>query len=172
MGGDSAGRGRGDLRGDGEGGAGVRRAGPAVQHRRGGPSRTHPKRSSGVTQPKRRRPLLLVHRSLYATASQPGFRVSCPVPYSCWCSRGGGDLRRRARRRTTSATTRCWGHDASGLNVYDIRIKCETPPLCYDFSNVDKYLNQEAVREVGSLNISLWVSYCYLSIGLSTGNGV
>ncbi|KAL2328561.1 hypothetical protein Fmac_021988 [Flemingia macrophylla] len=32
------------------------------------------------------------------------------------------------------------------INYYDIRRKCEVPPLCYDFQNVDKLLNQQAVK--------------------------
>merc|ERR550517_1263127 len=28
-----------------------------------------------------------------------------------------------------------------GMNLYDLRMKCEHPPLCYDFSQVDKFLN-------------------------------
>jgi hypothetical protein len=27
------------------------------------------------------------------------------------------------------------------FNVYDIRIPCAEPPLCYDFANADVYLN-------------------------------
>jgi cathepsin A (carboxypeptidase C) len=33
------------------------------------------------------------------------------------------------------------------FNVYDIRQKCEHPPLCYDLSNVDDFLKQDAVRK-------------------------
>jgi len=31
------------------------------------------------------------------------------------------------------------------FNVYDIREKCEVPPLCYDFSNAGKYLNDDSI---------------------------
>jgi len=34
---------------------------------------------------------------------------------------------------------------APRFNVYDIRKKCEHPPLCYDFSKVDKFLAREDV---------------------------
>lgn len=34
---------------------------------------------------------------------------------------------------------------APRFNVYDIREKCEHPPLCYDFSNVDKFLKRTDV---------------------------
>ena len=30
----------------------------------------------------------------------------------------------------------------SGYNPYDMRLKCEVPPLCYDFGNIDKFLNR------------------------------
>lgn len=33
------------------------------------------------------------------------------------------------------------------FNVYDIREKCEHPPLCYDFSLVDKFLARDDVIE-------------------------
>lgn len=32
------------------------------------------------------------------------------------------------------------------MNVYDIRKECEGP-LCYDFSRLDKYINQDSVRQ-------------------------
>lgn len=33
-----------------------------------------------------------------------------------------------------------------GLNIYDVRKKCEYPPLCYDFSDVASFINQPNVR--------------------------
>jgi len=38
-------------------------------------------------------------------------------------------------------------YTSSGYNVYDMRIKCEVPGLCYDFSNVQKFLNLRRVQE-------------------------
>lgn len=38
-------------------------------------------------------------------------------------------------------------YQLSGLNVYDMRIPCEVPGLCYDFSNVAKYLARPEVLE-------------------------
>jgi len=38
-------------------------------------------------------------------------------------------------------------YQLSGYNPYDMRIKCEVPPLCYDMSNVDKLLNNAEVKE-------------------------
>jgi len=34
----------------------------------------------------------------------------------------------------------------TGLNIYDIRQKCDKPPLCYDFTRVQKFLNAETTR--------------------------
>jgi len=38
-------------------------------------------------------------------------------------------------------------YQLTGLNPYDIRKKCEHPPLCYDFSNVNKFLNLDSTKE-------------------------
>lgn len=38
-------------------------------------------------------------------------------------------------------------YQATGMNVYDMRIKCEVPPLCYDFSQVADYLNDPKVQK-------------------------
>jgi len=39
---------------------------------------------------------------------------------------------------------------ATGLNPYDVRIKCDKPPLCYDMSNDVSYLNDKDVqRQLG-----------------------
>merc|ERR1712232_1118703 len=32
-------------------------------------------------------------------------------------------------------------YQMTGFNPYDMRIKCEKPPLCYDFSSVSTFLN-------------------------------
>lgn len=37
-------------------------------------------------------------------------------------------------------------YQATGLNPYDIRKKCEHPPLCYDFSFVGEFLNLESTK--------------------------
>lgn len=36
--------------------------------------------------------------------------------------------------------------NASGYNPYDVREKCKKPPLCYDFSAIDKFLNDAKVQ--------------------------
>ena len=38
-------------------------------------------------------------------------------------------------------------YQATGLNPYDIRKKCEHPPLCYDFSAVQDFLNLESTKQ-------------------------
>mmetsp|Transcript_21668 Transcript_21668/g.53755 ORF Transcript_21668/g.53755 Transcript_21668/m.53755 type:complete len:546 (-) Transcript_21668:863-2500(-) len=38
-------------------------------------------------------------------------------------------------------------YQATGLNPYDIRKQCEVRPLCYDFSNVKKWLNMESTKQ-------------------------
>ncbi|KAH8069754.1 serine carboxypeptidase [Aureococcus anophagefferens] len=42
-------------------------------------------------------------------------------------------------------------YTATGMNPYDMREKCEVPPLCYDFSNVATYLKRDDVR--AALNV-------------------
>lgn len=37
-------------------------------------------------------------------------------------------------------------YQATGLNPYDIRIKCAKPPLCYDFDHVASWLNLESTK--------------------------
>lgn len=46
----------------------------------------------------------------------------------------------------------------SGLNVYDIRKKCENPPLCYDFDNLDKFIDRKDVREELGVKNRSWSS--------------
>jgi cathepsin A (carboxypeptidase C) len=43
-------------------------------------------------------------------------------------------------------------YQLSGKNPYDISKKCEVKPLCYDFSNITKFLNLESTRK--ALNVS------------------
>jgi len=38
-------------------------------------------------------------------------------------------------------------YQLTGMNPYDIRLKCEAQPLCYDFSNVDTFLNDKDVKD-------------------------
>merc|ERR1712150_244616 len=38
-------------------------------------------------------------------------------------------------------------YQMTGLNPYDIRKKCGSNPLCYDFSRIEKFLNLPSTRE-------------------------
>lgn len=49
-------------------------------------------------------------------------------------------------------------YQSTGLNPYDIRIPCAVPPLCYDFSNIETYLNNATVQE--ALGVSKKWSSC------------
>lgn len=42
-------------------------------------------------------------------------------------------------------------YTATGMNPYDMRVKCAVPPLCYDFSNVGVYLDRPDVRAVSKI---------------------
>lgn len=57
----------------------------------------------------------------------------------------------------------------TGKNNYDIRLKCDKLPLCYDFSNVDNFLNTATVKTAIGANKS-WEScnhYTNLALTLS-----
>jgi len=43
------------------------------------------------------------------------------------------------------------------FNVYDIREPCGTPPLCYDFSQSDEFLNRADVQEVLGVSGRKWI---------------
>merc|ERR1719359_361824 len=43
-------------------------------------------------------------------------------------------------------------YQLTGRNPYDMRIPCEVPPLCYDFSNVGKYLNKKDTQKQLGVN--------------------
>lgn len=45
---------------------------------------------------------------------------------------------------------------APKFNVYDIRKKCEHPPLCYDLSNVSKFLAQDKVKKALKVDGRSW----------------
>eukprot|EP01016_Furgasonia_blochmanni_P004647 TRINITY_DN1179_c0_g1_i10.p2 TRINITY_DN1179_c0_g1~~TRINITY_DN1179_c0_g1_i10.p2 ORF type:complete len:459 (+),score=149.12 TRINITY_DN1179_c0_g1_i10:67-1443(+) len=47
---------------------------------------------------------------------------------------------------------------APRFNVYDIRKKCDFPPLCYDFSPIDKFVARVDVREAIGVGDRSWES--------------
>lgn len=48
------------------------------------------------------------------------------------------------------------GYGTPAFNVYDIRLPCTYPPLCYDLSFVDRFLQQEAVIEALGVQGRSW----------------
>jgi len=55
-------------------------------------------------------------------------------------------------------------YQMTGLNPYDIRKQCAKPPLCYDFSHVQKWLNNEDTMKalgVDSNHVHRWESCNY-----------
>lgn len=51
-------------------------------------------------------------------------------------------------------------YQATGLNPYDMRIKCKVRPLCYDMSNDVKFLNDKAVQK--QLGVDMKFQSCNL----------
>eukprot|EP00756_Hemistasia_phaeocysticola_P022623 Hpha_TRINITY_DN15845_c1_g3::TRINITY_DN15845_c1_g3_i1::g.188504::m.188504/K13289/CTSA, CPY; cathepsin A (carboxypeptidase C) len=47
-------------------------------------------------------------------------------------------------------------YSLTGLNPYDMRIKCAKPPLCYDFSNVATYLDRSEVQSALGVTGHSW----------------
>jgi len=45
---------------------------------------------------------------------------------------------------------------AGSLNVYNIKLQCDPPPLCYDFSDITNYLNQPAIQAKLGVKVSDW----------------
>ena len=46
---------------------------------------------------------------------------------------------------------------APAFNVYDVRKKCDVPPLCYNMSNSDRFLNNPTVQAKLGVTGRLWV---------------
>jgi len=53
----------------------------------------------------------------------------------------------------------------TGMNPYDMREKCQVPPLCYDFSNVGTYLDRPEVRAALGVGNRKW-SDCNHAVAL------
>jgi len=47
-------------------------------------------------------------------------------------------------------------YQLTGMNPYDMRVKCAVPPLCYDFSNVATYLKRDDVQEALGVKGRSW----------------
>jgi len=59
---------------------------------------------------------------------------------------------------------------AGNLNVYNIALKCNPPPLCYDFSNITSYLNQQSVQQ--QLGIADGITWETCNDEVNSGFGV
>jgi|UPI000581A2AE cathepsin A (carboxypeptidase C) len=55
-------------------------------------------------------------------------------------------------------------YQMTGLNPYDIRKECGSHPLCYDFSHIEKFLNDKATKE--ALNVDLQHSHAWRSCNM------
>eukprot|EP00960_Hanusia_phi_P026750 746431-Hanusia_phi.AAC.5 len=53
----------------------------------------------------------------------------------------------------------------TGINLYDVRQKCETPPLCYDFSNINKFFQLPKVISLCSFQVIVMVSKVLNELG-------
>jgi cathepsin A (carboxypeptidase C) len=54
--------------------------------------------------------------------------------------------------------TKMIGGPSPKFNVYDIRQKCEHPPLCYDLSYVDDFLKQPSVKKALGVGKRSWTA--------------
>eukprot|EP01064_Diplonema_japonicum_P037449 TRINITY_DN875_c0_g8_i1.p1 TRINITY_DN875_c0_g8~~TRINITY_DN875_c0_g8_i1.p1 ORF type:complete len:448 (+),score=145.26 TRINITY_DN875_c0_g8_i1:54-1397(+) len=49
-------------------------------------------------------------------------------------------------------------YESTGLNPYDIREKCQVPPLCYNMTNIDKFLNTPSTQDALGVKRQKWES--------------
>jgi len=55
--------------------------------------------------------------------------------------------------------------EAGNLNVYNIHLQCNPPPLCYDFTNITNYLNLPSVqKQIGVANQQITWATCSYSV--------
>lgn len=55
-------------------------------------------------------------------------------------------------------------YEETGLNPYDMRKKCDNPPLCYDFEKIGKFLNDPATQKV--LGVSKQWEECNMQVNM------
>eukprot|EP00759_Apiculatamorpha_spiralis_P037250 PhF_6_TR37177/c0_g1_i1/m.54762 len=84
----------------------------------------------------------IVSESAY---SQMTSALSTCIPYIAQCNKKGGSICETAQSYCNNAEM--GPYEATGMNPYDIRIKCAVPPLCYDMTNVATYLNTASVQQ-------------------------
>lgn len=66
-------------------------------------------------------------------------------------------------------------YQASGLNPYDMRLKCQVPPLCNDYKNLEKYLNNETVKSMLHIPVEKKWQTCNQEVNLmftTHGDGI
>lgn len=57
-------------------------------------------------------------------------------------------------------------YQVTGLNPYDIRKECGSHPLCYDFSNIEKWLNKDSTKAALYVKESSKWATCNMGINL------
>jgi len=57
-------------------------------------------------------------------------------------------------------------YQMTGLNPYDIRLKCGSNPLCYDFSNIEKWLNLDSTKTALHVRDEIHWKSCNMGINL------
>jgi len=57
-------------------------------------------------------------------------------------------------------------YQVTGLNPYDIRKKCEHPPLCYDFTPITSWLNSESTKAALHVKAETKWTTCNMGINL------
>eukprot|EP01060_Flectonema_neradi_P031494 TRINITY_DN4798_c0_g1_i1.p1 TRINITY_DN4798_c0_g1~~TRINITY_DN4798_c0_g1_i1.p1 ORF type:complete len:447 (+),score=117.97 TRINITY_DN4798_c0_g1_i1:48-1388(+) len=67
------------------------------------------------------------------------------------CNNGGSALTCEYAQQVCNAAE-ISPYSQTGMNPYDIRVKCAVPPLCYDMSNIDTYLNTKSTQEALGVN--------------------
>ena len=53
-----------------------------------------------------------------------------------------------------------------GMNPYDMRQKCEKPPLCYDFSEIDVFLNDPTTKKILKADPSITWQQCNFQVNM------
>lgn len=71
------------------------------------------------------------------------------------CNKGGFGQDFRCQVADTYCNTKITGlYYQTGLNPYDIRKECGDQPLCYDFSNVSKFMNLDSTKQALHVDVN------------------
>jgi len=63
-----------------------------------------------------------------------------------------------------------WLMTVLGLNPYDIRTPCKVPPLCYDMSAIDKFMNRADVKTALGVDPAHPWSSCNFTVNAAFSN--